>query len=696
MVLSLLTFVSVSAGGALYYSALHQAAFQEAERQAAAKTELIQKSITSFVSEYQNTVATLAGMPALQEAVLVHTPKTLYRANVMLDHFTATLDADVCYLMNRKGVTIASSNRDDPDSFVGKNFAFRPYYHQAMNGRHGTYLAMGVTSGKRGVYHSYPVYSDPEDRPVGVAVIKSSIEKIENALGLPAEDIVLVTDPLGVIFISNRPAWLFQLAWQPSPKQLETLTRARQFGTGPWRWVGLKAEDQERVTDRQGHSYLRHHASIDRFPGWQIVYLRSTSAISRTVSGPLLGIVRPAAVLLAALIGVSVLVLFRKASREIQQRRMAEEALSISEERYRALYHHTPAMLHSIDHDGKLLSVSDYWVETMGYTRQEVLGRPLTDFLTSESKEYAQSIGIPQFFHKGFIKEISYQMVKKSGETIDVSLSAIADRDETGQIQRSLAVSIDITERNKAEAALRIATRELSQYSKALEAQVQKRTGQLRRLSGSIMANQEKERAAIARELHDELGQLLTALRMDAVWLEKRIGQQNGPAAERAAAMASLVDATIEEVRAMAIRLRPGVLDDLGLVEALEWYTSEFERRAEIACPFSHDPIAAIPDPTATAAYRIAQEALTNVARHAAPVTRAEVELRLHDSTLVLSVSDDGRGFAPDALSETEQLGLASMHERAALVNGLLTVRSAPGQGTVVRLQVPWEKQEVP
>jgi signal transduction histidine kinase len=146
----------------------------------------------------------------------------------------------------------------------------------------------------------------------------------------------------------------------------------------------------------------------------------------------------------------------------------------------------------------------------------------------------------------------------------------------------------------------------------------------------------------------------------------------------------------------MAIRLRPGVLDDLGLVEALEWYTSEFERRAEIACPFSHDPIPAVADPTATAAYRIAQEALTNVARHAAPVTRAEVELRMQDKNLVLSVSDDGRGFDPEALSETEQLGLAGMRERAALVNGLLTVRSAPGQGAVVRLQVPLEKRELP
>jgi PAS domain S-box-containing protein len=291
-------------------------------------------------------------------------------------------------------------------------------------------------------------------------------------------------------------------------------------------------------------------------------------------------------------------------------------------------------------------------------------------------------------------------MVKKNGETIDVMLSAIADRDAEGRIQRSLAVSVDMTERYRAEEALRVAKEALDRYSKELERQVRERTSeitailkytpavvymkdargrylmvnsrfeklfgidgdavhgktdgdllpaevaeqfrahderalakgislqveeqihqqdgmhtylsvkfplynettgrimgvcgiatditalknaqeQLRRLSGSIMANQEKERTAIARELHDELGQLLTALRMDAVWLQERLKDKDPKGAERAAAICTLVDTTIEEVRAMAVRLRPGVLDDLGLVEALELFTSEFERRCK-------------------------------------------------------------------------------------------------------------------
>jgi PAS domain S-box-containing protein len=500
-----------------------------------------------------------------------------------------------------------------------------------------------------------------------------------------------------------------------------------------------------------------------------------------------------------------VLVLYKKASREIFHRRAAEQALRQSETRYRSLYHHTPAMLHSIDPRGNLLSVSDYWVENLGYGRDEVIGKPLTDFLTPASRKYAQEEIFPQFFQTGYCKDISYQFVKKDGQVIDVLLSGIADRDASGIIQRSLAVSIDVTDRKRAEEALRIAKEELSLYTKELEKQVAKRTSeitsilkytpavvymkdargryllvnsryeelfhvksedargksdadllpaevaqqfrindervlsegtslhveeqipqrdgvhtylsvkfpiygeagiirgvcgiasditavkkaheQLRRLSGSIMANQEKERAAIARELHDELGQVLTALRMDAVWLQEQLEKKGISGVDRAAAMCSLIDGTIENVRSLAIRLRPGVLDDLGLVDALEWYTSEFERRAQIPCVFTYSAIPVMDDTLATAAYRIAQEAMTNVARHAR-ANRTKVNLKMDGDDLVLTVSDDGQGFTTQALSESEALGVAGMRERAALVGGTLTVDSNPGRGVQVCFRV--------
>jgi signal transduction histidine kinase len=235
--------------------------------------------------------------------------------------------------------------------------------------------------------------------------------------------------------------------------------------------------------------------------------------------------------------------------------------------------------------------------------------------------------------------------------------------DEDGQANKVCEISTDITEVKKAQ-------------------------DQLRRLSASIMASQEKERAAIARELHDELGQVLTALRMDSVWMAKRLDDRDPPAARRARDMCRLIDKNIEDVRGMAIRLRPGVLDDLGLVAALEWFTTDIERRSEILCAFDHQDIPPIGEAVATAAYRIAQEALTNAVRHAG-ATKVAVTLEAARQRLQLTVKDDGRGFDLGAVSESEGIGLAGMRERANLVGGRLRVRSALGQGTEVRLEVP-------
>jgi signal transduction histidine kinase len=201
------------------------------------------------------------------------------------------------------------------------------------------------------------------------------------------------------------------------------------------------------------------------------------------------------------------------------------------------------------------------------------------------------------------------------------------------------------------------------------------------------MDSQEKERTAIARELHDELGQLLTALRMDSVWIRNRLQDTDAKAADRALTMCTLIDKTIEDVRSMAIRLRPGVLDTLGLVDALEWFTTDFENRTGITCFFEHHNVPGIKDRLATAAYRITQEALTNAARHA-DAGRLDVSLNAEDNTLTLIVTDDGRGFNLPELTESEGLGVAGMRERASLVGGTLEVQSQQRKGTRVYFRV--------
>lgn len=807
LVLSLLAFLSTSIGGSLYYHSLKKADLNAAERQAASRAVMIQKNLTARLTEYCKPVATLAGMKALRTALMLKDESALNEANALLDHFQKTLGVDVCYLMDNTGTTIATSNRNAADSFLGDNFSFRPYFHKAFEEAPATYLAIGVTSGKRGAYFGYPLYDHQTRSPVGVAVIKVSIDLIESEMPLDNAETVLVTAPNGIIFISNRRDWFLKSLRPLNPEATQTIAASKQFAQGPWPAIGMDLSHPPRAIDRNGKRFRFYTKTIDQYPGWTIYYLKTLAAIEQSISDPLLQITGGIVVSLCLLVGLSACLLYRQASREIRRRKRMGTELRQSEERYRCLYHHTPAMLHSIDSKGRLLSVSDYWTEALGYSREEIIGKNITAIMTEESRRYAENEIFPEFFKTGCCKNIPYQYIRKTGEIIDILLSAISERDSEGHIVRSMAISIDVTEQKRAGKALKQAQAELSQYTRDLEQLVRKRTGEitsfikftpsviyiikdsgghyslvntrfeelfgvrcenvrglthhdilpsdvadqfrrhdqkvlkekrpcqvseeipqpdglhtylavkfpiyddggtinglcsiatdvtalnkaqekLRRLSAAIMDNQEKERTAIARELHDELGQVLTALRMDAVWLTDHLKTSIPKAALRALTMCNLIDKTIADVKGLAIRLRPNVLDDLGLVDALEWFTSDFETRYGITCVFKHHDVPVLGNTVATAAYRITQEALTNVARHA-DASCVEVSLWADKNNLKLRVVDNGCGFREDETPENECLGLVGMRERANLVGGLLQIKSRPGQGTRVKFSVP-------
>lgn len=218
---------------------------------------------------------------------------------------------------------------------------------------------------------------------------------------------------------------------------------------------------------------------------------------------------------------------------------------------------------------------------------------------------------------------------------------------------------------------------------------------QLRALSAHIEAAREDERTAMAREIHDELGQSLTALKMDVAWLQRRCDTaeliDKAPVSERLKLMSAMIDGVIDQVRRIAAELRPGVLDDLGLGAAIEWQAQDFSRRFGILCHVESDVQEhRFARRVSTAIFRTLQEALTNVARHA-HATSVAVTLQQKDGRLRLQVVDDGVGISPAALSRPGCLGLVGMRERARQLGGSARFSARPGGGTRVSVDVPLE-----
>ncbi len=234
--------------------------------------------------------------------------------------------------------------------------------------------------------------------------------------------------------------------------------------------------------------------------------------------------------------------------------------------------------------------------------------------------------------------------------------------------------------------SLRLESTDLSRAS--AEENLRASRERLRELSGHIQVLQEEERIRIAREVHDELGQSLTALKMDVALLRSLLPDQ--PDVEhRISSITNLVNTTIRSIQRISSELRPSALDDLGLAAAIEWQAREFESRSGVECAL-HLPAGPLPISASrsTALFRIFQETLTNVARHS-KASQVVVRLGLEQGRVVLTVMDDGVGFADAAVENVRSLGIMGMMERATLVGGHFEISSLPGGGTSIRAAVP-------
>lgn len=264
----------------------------------------------------------------------------------------------------------------------------------------------------------------------------------------------------------------------------------------------------------------------------------------------------------------------------------------------------------------------------------------------------------------------------------------VAQDDEIGHLAATFTVMAESIRRQTGQLEAEIAER------KRIEEEVKTSRERLRNLSGHLQTVREEERKGLAREIHDELGQALTILKLNLTLLQSESDPGNETVPARLSMMLQLVDATIQSVKRLITALRPLVLDDLGLTAAIEWQADEFQERTGIPCEVSIIPADITVDPDRSIAlFRILQETLTNIARHAG-AGGASVFLRVSQGDLVLTVSDNGRGMTPEEANDPKSFGLIGIRERADYWGGNVDIDAMPGHGTAVTVRIPVQREE--
>jgi PAS domain S-box-containing protein len=333
------------------------------------------------------------------------------------------------------------------------------------------------------------------------------------------------------------------------------------------------------------------------------------------------------------------------------------------------LFEQAPQAVALTDVHDRVVRVNKEFTRIFSYSPDEVYGKRLSDLIALDgSQDEVQKLA--NLVARGRRVDAEGVRKRKDGSVLDISVVRVPVSVSGEQIA-GYAIYRDITATKRAE-------REL-QHS--LE--------QLRALAARLHSAREEERSRVAREIHDELGQALTAIKIDFASLLRDLGQDQGTKSPRSQSILKLLGQAIQSVRRIGTELRPGILDDIGLVAALEWAAEDFQTRTGTKCQITlpEIDIRLIPE-DATALFRIFQETLTNVARHA-EATQVDARLSKENSSLVLEIHDNGKGISEEALSGKSSLGILGMRERALMLGGTLTISSTLGNGTTVRVLIP-------
>ncbi len=408
--------------------------------------------------------------------------------------------------------------------------------------------------------------------------------------------------------------------------------------------------------------------TLQRVPGQPLVVgvtdnVAATLQSWRAVALPIAG----GALVVCAFIGVAALLL----AHELQREEKLNRALREADDRWRRTIDSVMDAIVSVDARQNIIMFNKAAERMFRISATAALGRPLSTLIPERLHE-RHSAHVEGFVHSGApSREMAPQMEvlarRADGSEFPVE-SAISQTTIDGAPQLT-AVLRDVTERRRREAELRHMNTEL------------------RRLSSALQSVREEERARISRELHDDLGQQLTGIKLDLSWLVARIKDGRQPAPEALDSMRQLLDGAIGAVRRISTELRPRMLDDLGFDEALAWQVGEFTRRCQIPVDVALPGIGHVHDDALTTAlYRIVQESLTNIARHAG-ASHVRIELFERDGALVLRIRDNGAGI--DLARVGSGVGVLSMRERAAALGGSFRIARRAGGGTEIEVEIP-------
>lgn len=370
-----------------------------------------------------------------------------------------------------------------------------------------------------------------------------------------------------------------------------------------------------------------------------------------------------------------------------------------------------------LDPTGHIVSWNAGAERMKGYSADEILGKHLSVFYVPLDVEHGKpNQNLTEAARAGECKDEGWR-IRKDGSLFWASVVITALRNPQGGVRGFVKITRDMTERREREVTLEEAKERLElrveQRAAVLgrvnqelrqeiaervrvEDKLRKSLEQLRNLAARLQSVREEERGMFAREMHDELGQACTAIKMDLASIGRKTSKRQTQLRAKVESATKLVDQMIVDVRRIASELRPRTLDDLGLGAAMEWQAQEFESRTGIPCVvvFPKEQLV-LDSERSTAIFRVFQESLTNVARHA-KATRVDARLEEVGDQLILVVHDNGKGFDAKQAGARRSLGLVGMQERALLLNGDFRIDGAPGVGTTMTLRIPLSQPNEP